>query len=387
MEVFRSLPFVLAFAHLRKRRTQNGVTLLGIAIGVMVLTTSLSLVNGFTYALLQTTLKATPHLLLRSYENKTSLALEKLLSSDLDVVAWSPILSDQGLITRPATKGRPAGASAVSASGITAQAAKVLDLNPEERELLEGLQPGEIVLGRSIADNLGAFRGDRLIMLNSELRRLELRLKGTFRTGNALIDGAFGFVRLETLQTVSSKEFTGYQVRLQDPEKARASALRYSASGEFGATTWQDYNQTTIQQLNLQKLVIGVIVFLIVVVAAFGIANVLLLSVYERTEEIAILRAMGTARAGIIGTFVLEGAILGIGGLILGNLLGLVLSYYFYVRPFPLPGELYFITALPTRIQPLDFLWVNALSLTVTLLASFIPARRAAGIEPARVIR
>jgi len=128
-------------------------------------------------------------------------------------------------------------------------------------------------------------------------------------------------------------------------------------------------------------------VFLIVVVAAFGIANVLLLSVYERTEEIAILRAMGTARAKIIQTFVLEGAILGVGGLVLGNLLGLALSYYFYVRPFPLPGELYFITALPTRIEPLDFLWVNVLSLSVTLLASFIPARRAAGIEPARVIR
>jgi len=353
----------------------------------MVLTTSLSLVNGFTYALLQTTLKATPHLLLRSYENKASPTLETLLSKDPEVVVWSPVLSDQGLITRPATAGRPAGASALSASGITPDAAKVLDLNPEERKLLEGLQPGEIVLGRGIADNLGAFRGDRLILLNSELRRLTLKLKGTFRTGNALIDGAFGFLTLETLRSVSSKEFTGYQVRLRDPNRAELSALKYSASGEFGATTWQNYNQTTIKQLNLQKLVIGVIVFLIVVVAAFGIANVLLLSVYERTEEIAILRAMGTARAKIIQTFVLEGAILGVGGLVLGNLLGLALSYYFYVRPFPLPGELYFITALPTRIEPLDFLWVNVLSLSVTLLASFIPARRAAGIEPARVIR
>ncbi len=385
--MLRTLPFVLAFAHLRKRRTQNSVTLLGIAIGVMVLTTSLSLVNGFTFALLQTTLKATPHLLLRSYDAKPSPALETLLSKDPEVVAWSPILSDQGLITRPSTEGRPAGASAVSANGITPEAAKVLDLNPEERKLLENLQPGEVVLGRGIADNLGAFRGDRLILLNSELRRLTLRLRGTFRTGNALIDGAFGFVRLETLRTVSSREFTGYQVRLRDPNQAQNSAFKYSASGEFGATTWQNYNQTTIQQLNLQKLVIGVIVFLIVVVAAFGIANVLLLSVYERTEEIAILRAMGAARAKIIQTFVLEGAILGVGGLILGNLLGLALSYYFYVRPFPLPGELYFITALPTRIEPLDFVWVNVLSLSVTLLASFIPARRAAGIEPARVIR
>lgn len=383
----RRLPFVLARAHLRKRRTQNLVTLLGIAIGVMVLVTALSLVNGFTHALLQTTLRAVPHLLLRSYSQTPSPALEQTLTRTPEVLAWSPYLEDRGLLIRPAGAGRTAGATFVNLYGITPQAVQVLDLGPEERQLLAGLQAGEVVVGRGVADAVAAFRSDTLRLLNADQRRLELKLKGTFRTGNALIDQVYGFVRLETLRQLREPgTLSGYQVRLRDPE--RASSVAFALSGtDFGALTWQDYNQTTIQQLNLQKLVIAIIVFLIVVVAAFGIANVLLLSVYERTEEIAILRAMGTSRRDVILTFVFEGAILGVGGLILGNLLGLALSYYFYVRPFPLPGELYFISALPTRIQPLDFVWVNLLSLSVTLLAAYVPARRAAGIEPARVIR
>jgi lipoprotein-releasing system permease protein len=129
------------------------------------------------------------------------------------------------------------------------------------------------------------------------------------------------------------------------------------------------------------------VVFLIVVVAAFGIANVLTLAVFEKTQEIAILRAVGATRALITRVFLLEGLILGLGGLLLGNLLGLGISAYFTVRPFQLPGDLYFITALPVEVRLTDLLGVNTLGLVTTLLAALIPARRAANIEPARIIR
>ena len=144
---------------------------------------------------------------------------------------------------------------------------------------------------------------------------------------------------------------------------------------------------TLLDQLRLQKQVIGFVVFLIVIVAAFGIANVMTLAVFEKTQEIAILRAIGATQGTITRTFLLEGLVLGLGGLLLGNLLGLAVAGYFTVRPFQIPGDLYFITTLPVQVRLSDLLWVNAVGLVTTLLAALIPARRAAAIEPARIIR
>ena len=101
----------------------------------------------------------------------------------------------------------------------------------------------------------------------------------------------------------------------------------------------------------------------------------------------SILRAIGATRPLITRVFLIEGLILGFGGLLLGNVLGLGISAYFTVRPFTLPGDLYFITTLPVEVKFTDILAVNAIGLTTTLLAALIPARRAASVEPGRIIR
>ncbi len=385
--MWNSLSFVLARAHLRKRRTQNIVTVLGVAIGVMVLTTALSLFNGFTAALIQATLKATPHVSLQLYDQKPLPALERAISSDPDIAAWSPVLGDTGLLFRRAEAGRKAEGNLARVFGSGPKEAEVLNLSPLERQQLSNLQEGEVLLGRILADSISAFKGDTVFLLNLEQRRLKLKVSGTFRTGNALIDGVYAFTRLETLRSVNNRELTWYHLKLKNLEDAPKVALRYSGFDQVGAQPWQDINAGVIGQLALQKTVLGIVVFLIVVVAAFGIANVLLLTVLEKTAEIAILRAMGASRGSIIGAFVLEGGILGVGGFLLGNVLGLALALYFQWKPVQIPGDLYFISSLSTEIQAGDFIWANVLSFSVTILASFIPARRAAGIEPARVIR
>ena len=163
--------------------------------------------------------------------------------------------------------------------------------------------------------------------------------------------------------------------------------MALTGSQPYAALPWQDIYGTLLDQLALQKRVIAFVVFLIVIVAAFGIANVLTLAVFEKTQEIAILRAIGATQGVIVRTFVTEGMVLGLTGLALGNLLGLGIAAYFTVRPFQLPGDLYFITALPVQVRWQDLLWVTAVGLVTTLLAALIPARRAAGIEPARVLR
>lgn len=383
------LAWTVARAHLARRRTQNVLTVLGIAVGVMVLIAALSLTNGFTRALVDATLRASPHLSLNAYApSGRDAGLEAELRSDTRVTAFVPFVGDKGLLTRPAGEGRAAGVDFATLFGVTPAAAEVLGLRPEEARLLRGLGQNEILLGEALARSVGAFTGDEVRLLNSTQRRASLRVVGVFSTGNFLIDSGYAFTSLGTLQTLQgTRNVTGYQIRLRDPDLAPAVGQELTRLRPYASLPWQDLYGTLLDQLALQKRVIAFVVFLIVIVAAFGIANVLTLAVFEKTQEIAILRAIGATRGLITRVFLIEGAVLGLGGLLLGNLLGLGISLYFTLRPFQLPGDLYFITALPVEVRWTDLLWVNGVGLGTTLLAALIPARRAAGVEPARIIR
>ena len=368
---------------------QNSITVLGTAVGIMVLIAALSLTNGFARSLIDATLRASPHLTLASFTpHARDAALEHQLSTSAQVLAYTPFLADKALLTRPASLGRGAGVDFTTLFGVTAQAAAVLQLSPDETRLLKTLKPGQILLGSSLAQSVGAFTGDSVRLLNSQQRRVGLEVAGLFHTGNYLIDSAYAFVPLATLQKVqATTRITGYQIRLRDPDLAPALGNTLTRTRSYSSVPWQNLYGTLLDQLALQKKVIGFVVFLIVVVAAFGIANVLTLTVFEKTQEIAILRAIGAGSGDIIRIFLTEGLILGLAGLLLGDLLGLGISAYFTWRPFQLPGDLYFISALPVEVRLTDILWVNAVGLVTTLLAALLPARRAAAIEPARIIR
>ena len=383
------LAWALARAHLRRRKTQNVLTVLGIAVGMMVLIAALSLTNGFSAALISATLRASPHLSVNSFVPRPpDPALERAIRADPRVLAYTPFIADKGLLTRPADTSRGAGADFVTLFGVTPAAARVLELPEAQSQALARLQDGQVLLGSALARSVGAFQGDRVRLLNSAQRRSELQVTGVFTTGNYLIDSAYAFTSLPTLQALQeTRDITGYQLRLHQPEQAREVGADLTRTVAYSALPWQDLYGTLLDQLALQKRVIAFVVLLIVIVAAFGIANVLTLAVFEKTQEIAILRALGATQGLITRVFVIEGLVLGALGLALGNLLGLGIAGYFTLRPFYLPGDLYFITALPVQVRVTDLLWVNAVGLVTTLLAALIPARRAAGIEPARIIR
>lgn len=384
-----SLASLLARAHLWRRKTQNLLTVLGIAVGVMVLIAALSLTNGFSRALIDATLQASPHLSLNGFvPGPRDKALEQELAQTPEVLAYMPFVADKGLFTRPAQNGQNAGVDFATLFGVTPDAAKVLQLRAEEAKVLGGLGHNEVMLGSALSRSVGVFTGDKVYLLNSRQRRVQLTVKGVFHTGNYLIDSGYAFTTLQTLQDIGTPgQITGYQIRLHHPDLAPQVGNRLTKLRPYASLPWQSIYGTLLQQLDLQKQVIGFVVFLIVIVAAFGIANVLTLAVFEKTQEIAILRAIGASRQVITRTFLLEGAVLGVIGLLLGNLLGLGIAAYFTVRPFQLPGDLYFITSLPVEVRWQDLLWVNVVALLTTLIAALIPARRAAHIEPARIIR
>ena len=392
----RSLVPYLAWRHMRRRGLQSGLTVLGVAVGVMVLIVALSLTNGFIDELVRSTLRATPMVTLQSYLAGDTLGedpeLLEAIGDSQGVTAAAPFLSSQALIARRAS----ASLGIRARQGYT----QVVGIDPElETEVLELevladqaeaiASEGGIVLGSSLAQQLGVMQGDEIIMRDITGATATFTVAGTFRVGNELIDSVASYMSIENLQAYldAPGRISGYHVRIDEPTRAREVGLQLAERFSLRPVTWESLFASLISQLELQKAVIGVVVFLIVLVAAFGIANVLVLTVAEKTEEIAILRALGASERQVVSVFMLEGFLLGFVGTALGAVLGVLVAGYFRVQPFPLPGDLYFITQLPVEVQAFDILWVCAVSLITSVIAGVFPARRAARLDPVQVLR
>jgi len=374
-----SFLWFLAFRHLRYRRTQTLIILLGVASGIAVLITALSLTNGFSQGLIRATLEGIPDLVLQAYDPQRA----PPPPMNPEIVAEAPFLATKALLAHRAQGGEGGAVDFATLIGLGPGGQAVYpNLN------LSDLGPGRIVLGSALAQELGALPGSSLEILAVNQNRIRLQVAGTFQTGNLLLDGGYAFVSLSDLRRLLEEPhaLTGWQLRLKDPNRAPQVGEALAGS-DYLPLPWEEVNQTLIDQLALQKKVIGAVVFLIVIIAALGMANVLILVVNEKIAEIALLRVLGARSLQVAGVFGLEGLLLGAGGVALGNLLGYALSRYFQLHPLSIPGALYFLDHLPVKIKASDFLWVSLLSLAVVLLASLLPLLRALKVKPGEFLR
>ncbi len=390
-------PLFLALRHIRRRALQSLLTVLGVAVGVMALIVALSLTNGFIAELVRSTLKATPHITLSARAGDTIPESDAQMAAILEhpeVEAVAPFIETNVLIFRRAN----ADLGLSSTQGYTRLIgidpileSKVLTDLAELSRQADALSSREaIVLGSSLGiRQLGVIPGDEVFVLNPEQRRQRFEVVDTFRAGNELIDAIVSYTSIPTLQAYLREEgnISGYHIRVANADNANRVAQQLMAETGLLAYSWQNLFGGLIDQLRMQKALISLVIFLIVLVAAMGIANILILTVAEKTEEIAILRAMGASQNQILSTFMLEGFLLGGTGTLVGALLGFLISFYFQVKPFPLPGDLYFITALPVDMQAFDFIWVCTVSLVTSILAGIIPARRASSLNPVDILR
>jgi lipoprotein-releasing system permease protein len=386
----------LALRHVRARGLQSLLTITGVAVGVAVLIIALSLTNGFVDELIRSTLRATPHVTLQPWTAEARLpadpALLAALRANPGVADAAPFVAGQALIARRASAslGISARQGYAQLLGIDPeQHARILDLPALSAAAEDFAAEDGIVLGGSLAAQLGVLTGDPVMLREIGGRTLTLTVAGTFRVGNELIDAVVAYVPLERLQRYLDAEGTwsGVHVRLHDPAAAPIAAAALGGAFGLRPTSWQALFGGLVQQLQLQKTVISVVVFLIVIVAAMGIANVLVLAVAEKSSEIAVLRALGADARQVMAIFTLEGALLGGIGTLSGALLGIAVATYFRVQPYPLPGDLYFISSLPVVIDAFDVAWVCAVSLATSVIAALIPARRAARAQPGPVLR
>lgn len=408
--------------YLRSRRRRllsliSMVSLLGVTIGVATLNIVLAVMTGFEQDLRDKILGFNPHVVVLNYSGALEdypAALAKIVRVP-GVVAAAPFVYGQAMVAL----GR--SVSGVVVRGIDpARAGAVVDV---ERHLRSGtlgalgerhrvtlpadegggaVELGGLVVGQELARQLGVAPGDVVTVLSPlgtptpagmVPRVKRFVLVGTFDSGMYDYDTTLAYMGLADAQQFFDMKggVTGIEVRVRDVYAARrvARAIDAALGGfPYRARDWMEVNRNLFSALKLEKVVYGIVLCLIVVVAAFNILATLTMVVKEKRRDIAILKAMGATGAAIGRIFILDGAVIGIAGTLFGNLLGIagcwLLARYQFVE---LPKDVFLVTTLPVRVDPVNFAVVALVSVLICIVAAVSPARRATSLVPVEVIR
>lgn len=384
-------------------------SMIGIALGVMVLITVLSVMNGFGEELRARILGVVSHITVSG--ERGSLAswevVEKQAKALSGFVASAPFVQGQGMVMRGRT------ASGVIVRGILpAEEPKVATLADKIVEgRLEDLKAGEfgIVLGRELAWKLGVNVGSVVTLVTPEgqftpaglLPRLKrFTVVGIFEVGMYEFDSGLALLHMSDAAQLYQipGRVTGVRIKLDDIYQAPRRALELSeALGDgYRIRDWTREHANFFRALKMEKTVMFVIMFFIVAVAAFNIVSTLVMMVADKRAEIAILRTLGAGPKSIMAIFMVQGSIIGVAGTLLGAISGVLLALNvetvvpFLERVFGirfLAAEVYYISDLPSRLEWTDVTAITLVSLLMSFVATLYPAWRASQTQPAEALR
>jgi lipoprotein-releasing system permease protein len=411
------LEWRIAGRYLRSRRNSRTASLNtvistgGVVVGVTALIVVLGVMNGLRNDLRERILVANPHLRVLTYG--AGLRVDdwrnamKTILSDPDVVAAAPEVITQSIITKGADY-----AEAINVVGFEPDTGRI-SVTSFPQAITQGnlsFKPtrpdvdGAILLGSRLSQRISAYPGDVVTLIpptaakmNASLgvampRYWHFEVTGLFDTGMFQYDNQFVAMSRETAQRFNGlgDAVSGIAVRVRDPERAPevGARLEQKLHYPYRALAWQTQNQSLFSALQLEKLAMGLIIFFIMIVAAFNIVGTLTMVVADKTREIGILQAMGLTGPAIARIFLIQGAIIGLVGTSIGLVLGLVVAFVVdksgWIRIDP---SVYFIDHLPIHVEATDVLAVVLASVAVAVLATVHPSLAAARLTPVDAIR
>ncbi len=416
-----SLPFELALglrylrAGRRGRRKDgfmsfiSGMSVASIALGVAALIIVLSVMNGFQKEVRDRMLSVLSHVEVVSlagavpdWEKEAS----DLKAAAPEIVAAAPFVAGQGLFS----------------SGRTIRASLVRGIDPEEepkvsdiaqtvgKEALATLTPGSfhVALGSDLARLLGVSVGDKVTLIVPKgnvspagfiPRMKQMTVSALFRSGHYEYDSTLALTHLDDAAVLyKTGGPAGLRIKVVDMSEAPAVAsqlTRILPRGQY-ATDWTQQNRTWFAAVQVEKRMMAIILFLIVLVGAFGLVSSLVMTVTEKRSDIAVLRTMGASRLSVMAIFIVQGAFvalmgvaIGVGGglLIACNLDVIVPAIESILGTQFLPKEIYFISQMPSDPRAGDIIPISILSFLLSLAATLYPSWRASKVHPAEALR
>ena len=411
--MFKPLSFYIGLRYTAAKRRNHFISfisltsMIGLMLGVAVLIIVLSVMNGFDRELKQRILGMVPHAIIEgsgSIENWE--AVDAAVEKHPRVLAAAPFIKGQGMVTGG---GEVRG---VLLNGILPQQERTVSIieNHMEQGSLGDLKSGEfgIIIGRFLASSLRLQLGDKITVVLPEasvtpagvLPRLKrFTVKGVFSVG-AELDGSYTLIHMDDAAKLMRTDGKAQGIRLLVDDLFAAPRVAEQAaqllSGRYYISDWTRTHGNLFQAIRMEKTMIGLLLMFIVAVAAFNIVSTLVMVVTDKTADIAILRTMGATPARIMRIFIVQGAVIGIFGTLVGTVLGILgaLNISAFISWLEvalghqfLSADVYFISYLPSQLLWKDVMIISGSGLAMSLLATIYPAWRASRIDPADALR
>jgi lipoprotein-releasing system permease protein len=396
-ELFLAIRYLRSRHKRRLARATAVAAIIGIAMGVGALIITLALSDGFRDEMREKILQGTAHINVLRTDDYPLTDIE-LLKSRIRVV--DGVLSASATTYDGAVARGPKGSAYAVLRGIEPEAGESSALRSWlfEGSGSLGAQPTSeplAVVGFELANRLGVKTGDVIQVIPtgaSNVTTKRVRVSGIFRSGLFEYDSTWIHVPLETAISFTgdnhSASIISVQVKNPDEVKRVATEIKQTLGSNYNTIDWQQANQPLFSALALERRMGLFIIGLIIAVAAINISTMLILVVVERRRDIAILNALGAKRSGVMLVFVIEGAIVGIVGALIGTVLGLATcaigNYYKLVS---LPADVYSISNVPLNARASEVAIAALAAFLLSVLATIYPARAAVKMRPTETFR
>lgn len=410
-----SFPLFVGLRYTRSRQRTKFISVIslisvvGIALGMTVLITVLSVFNGFQREVRTRMLSAVAHVQVTGF-GESLRDWQKVADAALKhphVIAAAPYVSAQGLLT---SGGKVRGALLRGIDPATEE--KVSEIGRHMRYgSLESLRPGDynVVLGAPLARALDVTVGERVVLVAPQgqvtpagiLPRLrQFTVTGTFEVGHYEIDSGLAVVHIEDAQRLYRLDdgVSGVRLRLDDLFLARqvARELPEMLPPEVSVSDWSRFNATYFRAVELEKRMMSLLLFFIIAIAAFNMVSSLYMMVREKQADIAILRTMGASPGEVMRIFMVQGTLIGVIGVGCGIVFGILgalnvdsiigfIEQVFRVKF--MPQDVYQIADLPSELQAGDVVMTAVVAFVLSVLATIYPSWRASKVNPAEALR
>jgi len=402
--MFKPLALFIGLRYTRAKKRNHFVSfislssMLGIGLGVMVLITVLSVMNGFDEEIHKRFFGMAPEITINGRDNKITdwQKLEAELKATPGVTAVSPFVGAQGLLTHDGQ------ILPIVLTGINPQQEQAVSHLKDKMMVgrLEDLQHFGLILGRSLANTLGVMIGDQVtIMIPAASvtpagmipRFKRFRVAGVFSAGNGFnFDTKLAFINIEDAQKLMQlgNAVTGLKMKVANIYEAPAISERLAEKlGEnYEVGNWTQQFGEFFHAVKLEKTMMFLILLLIIAVAAFNLVASLVMVVNDKQSEIAILRTLGATPSTVLRIFIVQGMMVGVVGTLIGLIGGIILALnatsivnwlQSVLQTQLLSSNVYFVDYLPSKIMFSDLWQICAVALLMSFLATIYPAWRA----------